>query len=849
PGAGPALRRWNPALLAYGIVGFTALAYEVAWTRALSMVLGSSIYAFAILLATFLGGIALGSLAARRWVDRLARPLAVYAGGIGVLGLLSLLTLATFRWLPDLFVALVSRLGTSQGAIAGTGLVVAAAAMLAPTLVLGALFPLVTRSIASADRPASATVGDVYFVNTLGSAGGAFFAGFVLIPGLGLRTTLAAIMAVDMAACAALLLWQRQWTGGGRAAATVLAAAVAVLVLAFPPSWNVDGLTRGVYRAHFAGLDSGIELEPLEGVDAEQVLYYQDGINATVSVHRERGHTLLRINGKVDAGTGSDMGTQILLGQVPMMFGERPDRVLVIGLASGVTVGSVALHEPSVIDVVELEPAMTEACRFFDEVNFQCLDRAGVTVIADDGRNFLSCTREQYDVIISEPSNPWITGAASLFTREFFEAARTALAPDGRLVQWVQLYEADPASVLSILASLRSVFPYVHGFLQHQVSADLILLAGDRPLGAEDFPHWEQLPESVRGDLRRLDVHSTADLWTLLRITPLDIDALVREAPVLNSDDNMYVELRVPRTIYSDWLDVENARMLLRPTNGVWPLLAKSGPLAPDTVADLAVSYAGTRDDARIAGVMLERLARDAPQAARRAQLEVGLVLAEYTSLDQALAWADEALALDPDSHALHRLRSDALFRLGRHDEALRAVQSSLEIEPLDSRSRGLQMRVLAALGRPQAALAEASALIDSSHELVDRELWYEAGRIALASGHLDRALEFVERHVERYPHGSLGWTLLGRIQRARGDAAEAERAVQNSGRARQNNVRLLHLRARELERLSVDQAVAALTEIVQAHPTYTPAREDLIRLDGRPEAARTETPAARARD
>jgi hypothetical protein len=168
-----ALARWNPALLAYGTVGFTSLVYEVAWTRALSMVVGSSIYAFASMLAAFLLGIGLGSLAAQRMADRLRRPLVAYAVGIAVLGVLSLLSLSLLPHLPRVFMALVRNFGASSLLLFLSQIAVSIAVMFPPAFVLGALFPLLARAQTDAEGAAPA-VGDVYFVNTVGSATGAF---------------------------------------------------------------------------------------------------------------------------------------------------------------------------------------------------------------------------------------------------------------------------------------------------------------------------------------------------------------------------------------------------------------------------------------------------------------------------------------------------------------------------------------------------------------------------------------------------------------------------------------------------------------------------------------------------
>src|SRR5262249_50261630 len=162
-------------------------------------------------------------------------------------------------------------------------------------------------------------------------------------------------------------------------------------------------------------------------------------------------------------------------------------------------------------------------------------------VIADDARNYMRVTRERYDVVISEPSNPWLSGSAPLFTREFFHDVRRVLRPGGRFLQWVELYDVEPDAFLAVLAALRAEFPHIYGFADLWAGGDMLLLSTEQPLKRQDLPVWDALPEPVRGDLRRVDNFSTADLWSLLRFLPRDIDTIVRRAPVINTDDNMYL--------------------------------------------------------------------------------------------------------------------------------------------------------------------------------------------------------------------------------------------------------------------------------------------------------------------
>jgi len=836
-------RRWNPALLAYGTVGFTALVYEVCWTRALSMILGSSIYAFATMLASFLTGIALGSLVARRWFDRLQRPVAVYGGGLALLGVLSIATLYAFRLLPSVFIGLVGFIGLSRSSVVLTSVSVSMLAMLAPTLVLGALFPLLTRALAATDH--SRTVGDVYFVNTFGSALGAFLAGFVLVPALGLRRTMALAMTINFLAAAAVLLWQRQWTGAARSASVATAVAAALLIGLFPPAWMEQQLTAGVYRFPAALLDVGIDLLPLTGVADDELLFYREGMNTTVSVHRSDGEISLRVNGKADASTGDDMGTQVLLGQIPMLFGRRPEEVLIIGLASAMTVGSVALHEPDRIDVIELEPAMVEASHFFDEVNGRPLEKPFVRVIADDGRVFLSTTDRSYDLIISEPSNPWITGASSLFTREFFHAAHKALQPDGHLCQWVQLYGIDPVRLRAIIAALRAEFRYVYGFHDRAEDTDLVLLGSDAPLSAAELPRWEKLSPKVRQDLERISIFSTADLWSLLRLSAADVDAIAAEATLVNSDDNMAVELESPWRLWDEDVAPENLHMMEAYRRGFVDIFEAGGEKVDGRmVGEVALSFASGRKDEVMARA-LAGLARERGESTYADLAEARLDLApDVDEVPKAVVTRlRQAVADRPDSFHAHLLLADALNRIDEPDEALEQIDAALRLQPGDLRARFTRLEILLALARSEEAREEATSLLSTPIGRVGDVSLYAAVSAA-DSGKVDQGLRQMQTVIDRNPGVPSYWSALAQLYGMSGRREQALEAQANAERARRNVFLGLHRKALREERLfSNARAIETLQLVVQLDPEYEPALRDLERLGAEPLPSPTPEP------
>ena len=209
----------------------------------------------------------------------------------------------------------------------------------------------------------------------------------------------------------------------------------------------------------------------------DDVLFYREGLHGVVSVHSDKaypGVISLRVNGKPDASTGGDIATQVYLGHVPMLWAKPRAKVCVIGQGSGVTARAVLAHDPERLTVVEIEPAVIQASRWFDAYTDTVLADPRVELILEDGRQHLLHSGRRYDVIMSEPSNPWIAGVNNLFTTDFYGRVREALNPGGVFCQWVQFYELSPIAQSSLLTSFAQVFPEGEVFF---VNYDFLLVA------------------------------------------------------------------------------------------------------------------------------------------------------------------------------------------------------------------------------------------------------------------------------------------------------------------------------------------------------------------------------------
>jgi len=618
-------------LAAFAVTGFAALMLEVAWTRVLSLVFGPSVYAFAVMLAAFLVGLGLGSVVVAALIGRGGwsgeRPFLALAAAAG---LLAYVTLLAFHRLPGLYRSLSLPWfgsGVEPTAVLATGLVVSGIVMLPATLAMGGLFPAALAAYGVARRSAGRDAGGLYAANGVGAILGAFAGGFVAVPLFGLQGTVIAASWLYLAV-AGVLLWQ---VLGGRGRAWLAPAAAAVLGVVLwsaAPPW--DRLLMSTGRYGEAGSAEGAEAgvpeafadraeEYRDRLGGVEVLFYREGLMSTVLVARDRdeyyplGERMVPMlslfnNGKADASSYRDMPTQVLVAQIPLLLHPAPRAGLVIGLASGTTAGSALTHELESLDVVEIEAAVVEASRYFDFVSGSPLDDPRTRLTVADARTVLLLEDRAYDVIMSEPSNPWMTGVSNLFTLEFFELARSRLAEGGIFAQWLHFYSMSPENLEALLRTFHSAFPesYIFSTIAH---SDLLLVGANDPLDL-DLRRLEQrlARPAVRADLRRIGVRDVAEFLARGRLGPRELAALVGADGPLNTDDNALIEYAAPLDLYRNTRRA-NAERLQASALGLAPYLRGAGS---EFYLRLAEAYQeqGFRSEALAA---LEAAARAAP--------------------------------------------------------------------------------------------------------------------------------------------------------------------------------------------------------------------------------------------
>ncbi len=536
----PSVRRM--ALWVAAFSGMATMALEVAWIRCGVLLLGSSTYAFTLMLAAFISGIAAGaylvaSPLAARWQLRTALGASLLATALALTVFLALyprlpyyagVLLRAYAPDPEVF-------PFYQVAVYRLCFV----AMCIPAAVAGVVLPVAVR-LATEQGRIGARLGQVYAANTVGTLLGSILTGLVLFRLIGVEGVFRAAL-VAYALVAAYVAWRSERRR--MAVAAVLLAAIHPLATdpADPRLFN-----EGAYRRHrpltggFANFEKTVALSRL--------LYYADGPHASVSVSHLGSDLVLRVNGKPDASTGADMTTQSLIGHMPVLLHEAPRDVFLVGLGSGVTAGAVLAHPDLKLTVAEISEEVVAGHRFFGAVNGLPLKDPRSTLVVDDARTVLRASPAKYDVVISEPTNPWQAGVAGLFTVEFYDLVKTRLKPGGVFAQWMHAYETNDALVSLVLTTLRSRFEHVAVF--ELGPSDFAFIARDQPLHFEPASFAKRV-STVAESLGRVDAARPFVLLATQVMSAESVSARVGAEP-LNTDAHPVLELRAPVAFFAN---------------------------------------------------------------------------------------------------------------------------------------------------------------------------------------------------------------------------------------------------------------------------------------------------------
>lgn len=506
-------RPYRMLMAAAFITGASSFVYEIGWVRMLSLAFGSTVHAFELMLAAFIGGLALGGLWVRRRIDGFASAERAAGWVQLMMGLAALASLVlydrSFAWV-EWFLHALERSSAGYSVYNAVCAVVASAIMVPAAFFAGMTLPLFT--LAALRRGGGeAAVGRIYAANTVGAIAGVFLAVHFLMPQLGLKLAMILAAAADLA----LGVWLLRPPAGSAlqdrrgylAGSALAAAAVAITLLA--AKFDPLAMAAGVYRTGDARMDA----------QSNEVLFYRDGKTASISlVEQGKKRRVIATNGKPDASIAMipgepatpDERTMVMAAALPLATLEQPADVANIGFGSGLTTHTLLL-DPRVkrVDTIEIEPMMIEGAKGFRPVVERAYSDPRSHVYIEDARTYFTAHRSRYDIIVSEPSNPWVSGVASLFSREFYRFVPRHLKPGGLLVQWIQLYEISDELIGTILNGLQESFQDYVVYLSNY--GDLILIA--RADGAVGDLREERLdsPE-LRAMLARVSLGAKGDV-------------------------------------------------------------------------------------------------------------------------------------------------------------------------------------------------------------------------------------------------------------------------------------------------------------------------------------------------
>lgn len=539
-------------ILIGGLSGFASLMYEVLWTRILIAVFGSSTYSFSLMLMAFISGITFGSfIASSNFISKLNRVnLLIFSQLMIALTILIaqfiLPLLPYYFWkLSNLF----SRTNEAFTLFLSFEFIICFSLIFIPTIFMGITLPLIVEIVAKQKGLVGYSVGTVFSVNTLGNVLGAISSGLVLIPLIGVKNSFLFGVLINLLAAISLLAISLKFIALKYKYLSFSSAIVIIILIFFVPNWNEELMTSSVFRRLS-------DTPPLSYQDfkrifqSREIIFFKDGASGNVSVIRTLDslhQKILLINGKPDASSVGDMPTQLLLGHIPMILHPNPKNVFVIGLGSGSTINAVLKHNPDNVICSEISKEVVEASKLFADVNENALNDKRLKLIVEDAQSYLKMTNQKFDVIISEPSNPWIAGIGNLFSKEYFERCKEKLNPNGIMCQWFHIYEMDDEVLRLVLSTFNSVFPYVQTWGGNQ--GDLILIGSEEPnIDINTIVQNFNSPE-VKNNLSKIGIGNLFTFLTNQILSPEGSFTLTNDRTI-NSEKKPTLEFLAPVAFY-----------------------------------------------------------------------------------------------------------------------------------------------------------------------------------------------------------------------------------------------------------------------------------------------------------
>lgn len=545
-------------LLAMALSGAAAMVYELTWTRVANLLIGSSVYAFSLVLAAFIGGLAFGSLIFTRTLDKKKDLLLIFALlEIGIGGA-SLCLTPLFEKLPLLMVPLINLFSRNFALLQVVEFLGLFLLIFIPSSMIGAVFPLLSKIYLRNIKRVGHSIGSVYMANGLGAVLGILAAGLILIPKIGIQKTILVAVVINIFIGSGALLFSFSLSRIKKSVAIPLIICCTLIFAYLQPAWNKTLMSSGSYI--FAGLYAQVRnktgqnlRETIEGQG--NLLFYKEGMNTTVSVKKDRtGEVLLQMNGKNDASSKNDILIQKLIAHIPLLLHPNPQEVMVLGLGTGMSLDAAKRYPIKRLDCLEISPAVIEASHYFSNPNDHVLNDPRIRLIVGDGREHLTLSRQKYDAIISHPSNPWAAGMSDLLTLEFFQRCRARLKENGLCCVWLQVYNLPLNNVRGVVEAFHRVFPRMT--IWETKPAVNYLLLGSKDEIKIDYHLLQQkmAAQELQSELKTLGIASPEDLIAHFIMNEEGV-SLYAKGAIPHTDDNSFLAFQAPKSLYQETMD------------------------------------------------------------------------------------------------------------------------------------------------------------------------------------------------------------------------------------------------------------------------------------------------------
>jgi spermidine synthase len=700
-----------------GLSGLCSMIYEVVWLRLLIPVLSSSTYSFTLVLASFISGITLGSYVIYKYSDRIKNPLKLLGLLQLAIAITIIITLPLYERLPY---TIWSAIGDPEIDSHGYSYYLFVQffyvflIMILPTVFMGMTLPLAGRIAVKEIEKSGSQIGSVFAINTLGNVIGSLLAGLFLIPIIGIRTTILIALLINLILGFTILFKKDvfipriKWVYFG----------ISIISFAFfitrmnSNSWAYSLMLSEVPRKINRKIppDSYQEFVDLSK-NHEKILFYKEGIGGTTVVAKNKKEVYLFTNGKGDANSVGDYRTQVSLGQTPVILHPKADSVFVIGFGAGTTIGNVMSH-PNVKygEVAEISSEVIDASIHFNHINQNPLSKKNLKVIRDDGVSALRLSPRKYDIIISQPSNPWSAGVGNLFTKEFFNDCKEKLRPGGFVAQWFSLYEMDDKSLKLIIRTALSEFKHLS--LWHIGTNDILLMCSEKPF---DF-NLEKIQENYNlgsDQLKSINIHCFSSFLSQQIVSSEKGVIDYAGTGQLNTEDQPLLELWAPRAYYynstpTEFSKIDERKHFLQSDlllnkymdkhnltkdeilqTGLFQSLGGNKELAfylADLNPDIYLAWSKKAMDAgdKIKALEYLELASKNVKTKNNSSLhkEKAIILGKSGDFAKALAEINIAISDEPGRAELHYQKGTFHMSLNEFEKAIPALEKAIELDP-----------------------------------------------------------------------------------------------------------------------------------------------------------------------